>query len=245
MPSNGTATHSTVFTFNMLFSQYQLLLSLLLLLSQQWMVANANLTIISNNGTKKTYELKDLPFRSEQPYSYNGILLDDVFFIDTDCNVPSINASDPDLQRVAKIASEYPDFALFANFNFVEEWNVDQAADAISNWIQQWHAFGLPQIKLIVQYSAGDMYIMNSFGSYFKFPIHNPFIRYAPSTPIKLAGAEGIVYSENKPTKIGRYNMYYYTATNEPNSFNVYLFSTERLAYKWTLFALVCIDNDL
>ncbi|KAI8053060.1 hypothetical protein BDF22DRAFT_686842 [Syncephalis plumigaleata] len=245
MPSNGTATHSTVFTFNMLFSQYQLLLSLLLLLSQQWMVANAKLTIISNNGTKITYELKDLPFRPEQPYSYNGIILDNLLSTQYDCTFPSVNASDPDLQRVAKIASEYPDFALFASIGFVEECNVDQAADAMNNWIHQWHALGLPQIKLIVQYSAGDMHNTNTFGSYVRFPVNSPFIRYVPSTPIKVAGTQEYLPIMNYSINIGEYVIYNYTATHDPNPFNYFFFSTERLAYKWTLFALVCIDNDL
>ncbi|KAI8057886.1 hypothetical protein BDF22DRAFT_662725 [Syncephalis plumigaleata] len=224
----------------MFSSQYQLAFILLLLLLQQWMVAEARLAIIGNNGTELVYNSTDIPFHPEQPYNYRGIALNNTFTMDNFCKPPPANASDPDLQSVVKKALEYPDFALFASINNARLCNKRRVNNAMNNWIHQWHTLGLPRIKLIVLDFHTPPYNPNPLGSYVKFPADSPFMQYILSTPITMAGIERNMY-ESKPIYIGKYEIYNFTATHDSNPWNDFIFTTKRLAYKWTLFALILV----
>ncbi|KAI9593917.1 hypothetical protein BDF19DRAFT_446336 [Syncephalis fuscata] len=65
--------------------------------------ANAKITILKGNVTQSTYPTSDYFLRRQPYYRYNGVVIPWRF---------QLNTSDPNIQFMAKMSLEYPDFAI-------------------------------------------------------------------------------------------------------------------------------------
>jgi hypothetical protein len=99
-----------------LFKHYQLLFALLLLLLWWRENVDATITFRGKGNRTKTYKTMDYFFRQEPYYKYEGLALMWKLTPDENCNLPQVNASDPDLKEVARLASSQPSFALLYKY---------------------------------------------------------------------------------------------------------------------------------
>jgi hypothetical protein len=76
-----------------------------------WKTTETRVTVTSKNNVTALFSTYDVMFLPEQPYRYEDELYVHGYIFDRNCNVLSINASNPNIQEAVEVASKYSQFA--------------------------------------------------------------------------------------------------------------------------------------
>ncbi|KAI9593916.1 hypothetical protein BDF19DRAFT_446329 [Syncephalis fuscata] len=94
----------------------------------QLFFANAKITILKGNVTQSTYPTSDYFLRRQPYYRYNGVVIPWRF---------QLNTSDPNIQFMAKMSLEYPDFAIAIDGMICLVLNMNKAIDDLSRQLSE------------------------------------------------------------------------------------------------------------
>ncbi|KAI9591268.1 hypothetical protein BDF19DRAFT_455625 [Syncephalis fuscata] len=224
----------------------QLILLIFIYISVRTNNAQAKITLFDSVGDQETFNLTDSYYYPEyQQYRYEGIALmwSALGFNATnmECAFPSVNASDPAIRNIAKIASKYQDFTVIASrfASYINCNTEEEGSRAVNNLLQQFSRAGFPPVKLFILYPNRSAYFRLDYDYVRSYRGELPF-QFAESITTKRATMEE---SESFSEKMRheKYKSFHYTAEIEPDQWNAVFFSNAYLAYKWMYFIMVLV----